>query len=83
MGRGIYPLGNFAMDIRALEHIRSEEESPSNQCRNNSIVVYGNGLNALCVLGRLEDLGIDSRRVVWVTSDDYFREIQCPDVSSI
>jgi hypothetical protein len=63
--RGVFCLGNYLADELAYAHLVSQDESP-----NNQIVVYGEGIRALNLIGRLEEYGVNLSRVVWVIPTD-------------
>ena len=82
--RGIFCLGNFAVDKMALNFIRQQTESNRHQKGCETIVVSGDGTQALCVLGRLEAYGVDPNRIVWIrTRDSEISEIEHDELNSL
>jgi hypothetical protein len=74
--RGVFCLGNHIADELAYAHLVSQEENP-----NNKIVIYGDGIRALNLIGRLEEYGVNLSRVVWVVSDDIIANTTISEVS--
>lgn len=78
--RGIFSLGNYHTDELALLHTISQGNNPTNTSKSDKIVVYGEGIRVLCLIGRLEEFGIDLERVIWVTSNDTIPDTNCTEV---
>lgn len=78
--RGIFALGNHHADEFAYNHLIQQGENPTNTSKSNKIIVYGNGMRALCLLGRLEEYGVDLTRVVWILSNDNVADTTCMEV---
>lgn len=78
--KGIFCLGNYHADELALLHIISQGNNPTNSSNSDKIVIYGEGIRALCIIGRLEEFGIDLQRIIWVTSNDIIPDTECSEV---
>lgn len=80
--RGIFCLGSFAVDELAVAHLKREGLNPSNKSASTNIVVYGDGVRALTAIGRLEELGVDLGRVIWITREETIGDLGVDEVST-
>mmetsp|Transcript_25436 Transcript_25436/g.42865 ORF Transcript_25436/g.42865 Transcript_25436/m.42865 type:complete len:1363 (+) Transcript_25436:41-4129(+) len=82
--RGVFCMGNYAIDKMALNFIEQQLVSCRNKNKSDVIVVAGNGTQALCVLGRLEVYGVDPSRIVWVrTRDTATSEVEHDEINAL
>lgn len=58
----------------------NQGENPTNTSKSNKIVVYGDGMRAISLLGRLEENGVNLSRVVWIMSNDVAADTTCTEV---
>ena len=82
--RGVFCLGNFAVDRMALNFIQQQMDTNrhSNQC--DTIIVAGGGSQALCVLGRLEAYGVNPNRLIWIkTRNTDYSEIEHDEINAL
>lgn len=63
--KGLFCMGNFSTDEFALSYVNQALQDE----RDGYIVVYGTGAKALCILGNLEKSGIDSSKLMWITTE--------------
>lgn len=80
--RGIFCLGNYYADELALLHLMSQGKNPTNSSKSDKIVIYGEGIRALCLIGRLEEFGVDLQRIVWITSNDIIPDTDCAEIDA-
>ena len=77
-------MGNYAVDKMALNFIEQQLVSNRNVNNSNTIVVAGNGTQALCVLGRLESFGVNPSRLIWVkTRDTPMSEVEHDELNGL
>jgi hypothetical protein len=68
----------------AFDHLVSQGMNPTNSSRSDKILVYGDGIRALSLIGRLEEYGVSLDRVVWVmTTGETVADTNCQEVISL
>ena len=68
----------------AFEHLVSQGMNPTNASRSDKILIYGNGIRALSLIGRLEEYGVSLDRVIWVmTTNESIADTNCHEVVSL
>ena len=76
--KGIFCLGSYATDDLAVAHVTREGLNPSN--KSSRVVVYGDGVFALNVIGRLQDKGVDPSRILWITQEETISDLTIDEV---
>ena len=65
---GIFTLGCYEIENSALRWIRRQKRSETGVL-NNDIIIYGAGIEAVTVLGKLLEYGVESSRIICVVPD--------------
>ena len=82
--RGVFCLGNPTVDLLALNFVQQQKHHNRTRNGSDTIIVSGDGMKALCVLGRLEAQGVDPGRIVWIrTRDSPFSDIDHDDINAL
>lgn len=77
-------MGNYAVDQMALHFIQQQLLTNRHPERCESIIVAGDGAQALCVLGRLEAYGVDPSRLVWIkTRNSEISDIEHDEINAL